>query len=172
MDFITQLPFSNTFASILVVVYIFLKIEIIITTYSKITALDVSKIFISHVFSKHGLTVSIPGDKGSLFASSSWTQLFQQLMIERDLSTALHPKTDEKTERSSHILQQYLWMYVSDHQVDWKIWLPLAKFAYNNAELESTEQSPSFTIYGRNKIFYFIHITQDKPAVKLSTELQ
>ncbi|MBW0578882.1 hypothetical protein O181_118597 [Austropuccinia psidii MF-1] len=135
MEFITQLPLSNNFDSILVAVDRFSKMEIFIPTYGTITALDLPQIFISHVFSKHGLPVSI-------------------------------------TERVNQILEQYLWMYVSYHQDDWYTWLPLAEFAYNNAEHSSTKQSPFFTIYGRNPSFDSIHISQDSPAGKLSTKLQ
>ncbi|MBW0474496.1 hypothetical protein O181_014211 [Austropuccinia psidii MF-1] len=63
-------------------------------------------------------------------------------------------------------------MYVSYHQDDWNIWLPLAEFSYNNAEHESTKQSPFFTIYGKNTNFDSIHISQDTPAGKLLTKLQ
>ncbi|MBW0560255.1 hypothetical protein O181_099970 [Austropuccinia psidii MF-1] len=143
MDFITQLPLSSNFDSILVVVDRFSKMAIFIPTYSTITALDLAQIFINHVFSKHGLPISIVSDRGSLFVSSFWTQLCQQLKISRDLSTAFHPETDGQTERVNQILQQYLWMY-----------------------------SPFFTIYGRNPSFDSIHISQDTPAGKLSSKLQ
>ncbi|MBW0554641.1 hypothetical protein O181_094356 [Austropuccinia psidii MF-1] len=63
-------------------------------------------------------------------------------------------------------------MYVSYHQDDWNTWLPMAEFAYNNAENSSTKQSPFFTIYGRNPSFDSIHISRDSPAGKLSTKLQ
>ncbi|MBW0463259.1 hypothetical protein O181_002974 [Austropuccinia psidii MF-1] len=63
-------------------------------------------------------------------------------------------------------------MYVSYHLDDWHIWLPLAEFAYNNAQYSSTKQSPFFTIYGRNPSFDSIHISQDTPVGKLSTNLQ
>ncbi|MBW0564720.1 hypothetical protein O181_104435, partial [Austropuccinia psidii MF-1] len=75
MDFITQLPLSNKFDLILVVVDKFSKMAIFIPTCGKITALDLAQIFISHVFSKHGLPVSIVSDRGSLFVSSFCTQL-------------------------------------------------------------------------------------------------
>ncbi|MBW0559741.1 hypothetical protein O181_099456 [Austropuccinia psidii MF-1] len=141
MDLITQLPLSNSFDSILVIVDRFSKMAIFLPTYGKITALDLAQIFINHVFSKHGLPVSIVSDRGSLFVSSFWTQLCQQLRISRDLSTAFHPETDGQKERLNKILEQYLQMYVSYHQDDWHTWLPLAKFAYNNAEHSSTKQS-------------------------------
>ncbi|MBW0529950.1 hypothetical protein O181_069665 [Austropuccinia psidii MF-1] len=75
-------------------------------------------------------------------------------------------------ERVNQILEQYLWMYSSYHQDDWHTWLPLAEFAYNNAENSSTNQSPFFTIYGRNPSFDSIHISQDSPAGNLSAKLQ
>ncbi|MBW0534574.1 hypothetical protein O181_074289 [Austropuccinia psidii MF-1] len=108
MDFPTQLPLSNNFDSILVIVDRFSKMAIFIPTYRSITALDLAQIFISHVFSKHGLPVSIVSDRDSLFVSSFWTQLCQQLKISRDLSTAFHPETDGQTERVNQTLEQYL----------------------------------------------------------------
>ncbi|MBW0567494.1 hypothetical protein O181_107209 [Austropuccinia psidii MF-1] len=145
---------------------------IFITAYGTITDLELAQIFISHVFSKHGLPVSIVSDRVSLFVSSFWTNLCQQLKISRDLSTSFHRETDGQTERVNQILEQYLWMYVSYHQDDWHTWLPLAEFAYNNAEHSSKKQSPFFTIYGRNPSFDSIHISQDSPSGKLSTKLQ
>ncbi|MBW0571571.1 hypothetical protein O181_111286 [Austropuccinia psidii MF-1] len=150
----------------------FSKMAIIIPTYGTITALDLAQMFISHVFSKHGLQVSIFIDRGSLFVSLFWTQLCWQLKISRDLSNAFHPETDRHTERLSQIIEQYLWMYFSYHQEDWYTWLPLAEFSYNNAEHSSRKQSPFFTIFGRNPNFEAIHISQDSPAGKLSTKPQ
>ncbi|MBW0550728.1 hypothetical protein O181_090443 [Austropuccinia psidii MF-1] len=63
MDFITQLPLSRNFDSILVVVDRFTKISIFIPAYSTITDLDLAQIFISHVFSKHGLPISTFSDR-------------------------------------------------------------------------------------------------------------
>ncbi|MBW0560857.1 hypothetical protein O181_100572 [Austropuccinia psidii MF-1] len=172
MDFVTQLPLSSTFDSILVVVDRFSKMEIFIPTDGTINALELAQIFIRNVFSKHGLPVSIVSDRRSLFVSSFWTNLFQKLKISRDLSTASHPETDGQTERVNHILEQSLWMYVSYHQDDLHTWFTLAEFAYNNAENSSTKQSPFFKIYARSPSFDSIHISQDSPAGKLSTKLK
>ncbi|MBW0520197.1 hypothetical protein O181_059912 [Austropuccinia psidii MF-1] len=172
MNFITQFPLSNSFDSILVVVDRFSKMAIFIPTYGTIPALDLVQIFINHVFSKHGLPASIISDRGSLFLSSFWTHLCQQLKISRDHSSYFHLETDGKTERVKQIVEQYLWIYVSYHQDDWYTWIPLAELAYNNSEHSSTKQSSFLTIYKRNPIFDSIHSSQDSLAGKLSTKLQ
>ncbi|MBW0573809.1 hypothetical protein O181_113524, partial [Austropuccinia psidii MF-1] len=99
MDFITQLPQSNSFDSILVIVDRFSKMMVFIPTMSSITSLDLAHLFIKNICSKHGLPLSIVSDRGSLFVSSFWSNLCQQLKISRDLSTAYHQETDGQTER-------------------------------------------------------------------------
>ncbi|MBW0490575.1 hypothetical protein O181_030290 [Austropuccinia psidii MF-1] len=63
-------------------------------------------------------------------------------------------------------------MYVRYNQDDWNTWLPLAEFAYNNSDHCSTNQSPFFTVYGRDPNFDSAHITQDTPSGKVSTKIQ
>ncbi|MBW0573721.1 hypothetical protein O181_113436 [Austropuccinia psidii MF-1] len=59
MDFITQLPLSNSFDSILVIVDRFSNMVVFIPTMSSITSLDLAHLFIKNIFSKHGLPSSI-----------------------------------------------------------------------------------------------------------------
>ncbi|MBW0506935.1 hypothetical protein O181_046650 [Austropuccinia psidii MF-1] len=172
MDFITQLPPSNSFDSILVIVDSFSKMVVFLPTISLITSLYFAHLFIKNIFSKHGLPTGIVSDRSSLFVSSFWTNLFQQLKILRELSTAYHPETDGQTERVNQILEQYLWMYVSYHQDHWSTWLPLAEFFYHNSDHSSTKKSMFFTVYGRDPQFDSVHITQDTPAGRLSTKIQ
>ncbi|MBW0581630.1 hypothetical protein O181_121345 [Austropuccinia psidii MF-1] len=172
MDFITQLPLSNSFYSILVIVDRFSKMAVLIPTMSSITSLDLAHLFIKNIFSKHGLPSSIVSDRGPLCVSSFWTNLCPQLNISRDLSMDYHPETDGHTERVNQILEQYLWIYFSYHQDDWNTWLPLAEFSYNNSDHSSTKKSPFFTVYRRDPQFDSVHITQDTSAGNLSTKIQ
>ncbi|MBW0479773.1 hypothetical protein O181_019488 [Austropuccinia psidii MF-1] len=172
MDFLTQLPLSNSFDSILVIVDRFSKMAVIIPTMSSITSLNLAHLFIKNIFSKHGLPSSIVSDRGPLLGSSFWTTLCQQLKISRDLSISYPPDTDGQKEWVNQILEQYIWIYVSYHQDDWNTCLPLASFAYNNSDHSSTKQSPFFTVYGRDPQFDSVQITQDTPAGKLSTKIQ
>ncbi|MBW0511427.1 hypothetical protein O181_051142 [Austropuccinia psidii MF-1] len=140
--FITQLPLSNSFDSILFIRDRFSKMAVFIPTMSSITSLDLAHLFIKNILSNHGLPSSIVSDRGPLFVPSFLTTLCQQVKISRDLSTAYHPETYGQTERVNQIIEQYLWMYVSYHQDDWNIWLPLAESAYNNSDHSSTKESP------------------------------
>ncbi|MBW0473913.1 hypothetical protein O181_013628 [Austropuccinia psidii MF-1] len=172
IDFITQLPLTNSFDSILVIVDQFSKMAVFISMMSSITSLDLAHLFIKNIFSKNGLPSSIVSDEGSLFVSSFWTNHCQQLKISRDLSTAYHPENDAPTEWVNQILEQYLWMYVSYHQDDWNTWLPLAEFSCNTSDHSSKQQTPFFTFYERDPHFDSVYITQDTPAGNLSTKIQ
>ncbi|MBW0557037.1 hypothetical protein O181_096752 [Austropuccinia psidii MF-1] len=169
MDFITQLPLSNSFDSILVIVDRFSKMAVFIPKMSSTTSLDLAHLFINNIFSKHGLPSRIFSDRGSLFVSSFWTNLCQKLKISRYLSTCYHLETDGQTERVNHIIEQYLWMYVSYHKDDWNTWLPLSGFSYNNSDHYSKKTITVFTVYGRDPQFDSVHLTQYTPAGKLST---
>lgn len=164
MDFISQLPNSNGFDAILVVVDRFSKMSLFIKTYTTATAEDLAKLFVEFVFSKHGLPTNIVSDRGSLFISSFWTSLCECLKVSRNLSTAYHPESDGQTERINQILEQYLRMFVNYQQDDWSDWLPYAEFAYNNSTHSATKQSPFYTLYGRHPHFEALHADTSEPA--------
>ncbi|MBW0511473.1 hypothetical protein O181_051188 [Austropuccinia psidii MF-1] len=67
LDFITELPLSNSFDSILVIVDVFSKMVVFIPTMSSITSLDLAHFFIKNYLSKHGLPSSIVSDRVPLF---------------------------------------------------------------------------------------------------------
>ncbi|MBW0506822.1 hypothetical protein O181_046537 [Austropuccinia psidii MF-1] len=88
MDFITQLPLSNSFASILVIVHRFSNMAVFIPTMPSITPLYLAHLFIKNIFSKHGLPSSIVSDRGSLFGpiffnSSIFQEICQLLTIQK-----------------------------------------------------------------------------------------
>jgi hypothetical protein len=60
MDFIKQLPDSEGFTAILVVVDHFTKQALFIPTHDTITSAQLAELFIIHVFSKHGVPSHVP----------------------------------------------------------------------------------------------------------------
>ncbi|SPC67056.1 uncharacterized protein UHOD_11464 [Ustilago sp. UG-2017b] len=155
MDLIEQLPPSSDFTAILVVVDRLTKMAIFVPTTNELDAPELAKLFLHHVYSKHGLPTSIVSDRGSEFTSHFWRSLSTLLGIENHFSSAYHPQSDGQTERVNQVLEQFLRGYSNHLQTDWSDLLPLAEFSYNNAEHASTQLTPFFANYGYHPRFSF-----------------
>ena len=76
-----------------------------------------------------------------------WKQICTLLRIERQLSTAFHPKTDGAIERANQEIEQYLYCFIAYFQDNWDLLLPIAIIAINNCTATLTGMSPFFAIY-------------------------
>ncbi|SOV07708.1 uncharacterized protein UDID_19391 [Ustilago sp. UG-2017a] len=155
MDLIEQLPPSSGFTAILVVVDRLTKMATFVPTTNTLDAPELAKLFLCHVYSKHGLPTSIVSDRGSKFTSHFWRSLSALLGIGNHFSSAYHPQLDGQTERVNQVLEQYLRGYSNHLQTNWSDLLPLAKFSYNNAEHASTQLTLFFANYGYHPRFSF-----------------
>ena len=150
MDFVEELPKSNGFNSILVVVDRLSKWAIFILTTTKLSTVGLIDLVIDHVVSQHGLPSSIISDRGSKFTSHLWAGINKALGIRVALSTAFHPQTDGQTERVNQVLEQCLRVFVSYKQDKWSRLLPRAAFSYNNSIHSAMKMSPFYANYGYN----------------------
>jgi hypothetical protein len=148
MDHIEELPDSEGYNAIVVIVCRLSKQAIFIPSHTSDTAPRLAWLFIQHVFSKHGLPADIISDRGKLFVSKFWTSLCTALDIQSNLSTAYHPETDRQTERVNQSLEQYLQIYINYQQDDWTSQLPIAEFVYNNSPHSATGVSPFYANKG------------------------
>ncbi|KAL5482963.1 hypothetical protein ACEPAI_9558 [Sanghuangporus weigelae] len=113
VDLIGELPESNRFNAICVVVNRFSKQIHAIPTTMKLTAEGTAKIYRDHVFCLHGLPRKIIHDRGIQFDAKMMKELYKLLHIEGNPSTAYHPQTDGQTERVNQELEQFLRLYVN-----------------------------------------------------------
>jgi hypothetical protein len=148
MDHIVELPESEGYDAVLVVVCRFSKQAIFIPTHKTDSAHDLAQQFITHVFSKHGLPLDIISDRGTTFVSQFWKELCNSLGVRTKLSTAYHPETDGQTERVNQSLEQYLCVYINYMQDNWWELLSLAEFVYNNTVHSSHGLTPFFVNKG------------------------
>jgi hypothetical protein len=148
MEFITQLPTSSSFNSILIIIDRFTKMGLFIPTIATLSAEGLTDLIITWVVAKHGTPADIVSDRGAPFVSNFWRSLMKRLSIKLNLSTAYHPETDGQTERLNQVLEQYLRIYIDYLQDNWAPHLPLAEFAYNNAEHSATKLTPFFANKG------------------------
>jgi IS30 family transposase len=108
MDFIKQLPGSESYTTILVVVDRFTKQALFIPTYNTITSAQLAKLFIIHVFSKHGVSSHVTSDQGSKFVSHFFRSLRKALNMKLHFTSGYHPEGNGQTERINQTLEQYL----------------------------------------------------------------
>ena len=87
-------------------------------------------------------------DRDTRFTSEYTKELLKLLGSEQNLSTAYHPQTNGQSEQMNRTVKQYLQIFINYHQNDWKDWLSLAEFSYNNSAHATTKQMPFFLNHG------------------------
>ena len=75
MDFIEKLPMSDSSNTILVIINCLTKQSIFIPTVNTITSPMLAKLFILHVFSKHGVPSHVTSNRGMEFVSAFFCSL-------------------------------------------------------------------------------------------------
>jgi len=150
MDFITDLPVSNGYTCIFVVVDRFSKMCHFSPFSNVPSAIDTASSFMNTIFRLHGLPDEILSDRGSQFTSKVWNAICKALNISVKLSSPYHHQTNGLTERVNSVVEQYLRCFANYKGSDWSNYLYLAEFSYNNALQESSNYSPFFANYGFN----------------------
>ena len=116
---------------------------------TKITSQGVARIFRDEIFKLHGIPKKVISDRGPQFISSFIKELYSQLQIEGNPSTAYHPETDGQTERINAWIEQYLRIYINHWQSDWVKWLSIVEFTHNQTSSSATTFSLFLLNYGQ-----------------------
>src|SRR5260370_41842018 len=98
MDFIKQLPASEDFSTILVVVDRLTKQGIFIPSHDTVNAPQVVQLFLTHVFSKHRVPSHITSDRGSEFISHVFHSLGKLVQMSLHLPSGYHTEEHVQTE--------------------------------------------------------------------------
>jgi len=152
LDFITKLPISQGYNSILTVTdHDCTKATIFIPCKESMMAEEVAGLIVQHVFPRFGLPSKFISDRDPKFASKFTRGLCKATGTTQNISTAYyHPRTDGQSERTNQWLEQYLRFWVNERQDNWHAYLPLAEFIHNNWPNKTTGESPFFVLYGFN----------------------
>jgi len=98
MDFITDLPTSRGYDSILTVVDCHSKAIILSPCNKNITAVETSQLLLDNVWKRTGFPSTIISDWGPQFTTQVIQELWRKLGIKQKLSTAFHPQMDGELE--------------------------------------------------------------------------
>ena len=133
LDFITDIPPSKGFDSILIIVDRFTKMAHFIPCTKAITSQETTELLMREVFRHRGLPNDIISDQGPQFISKFWRHMFKLLHTSCKLSSGYHPETNGQSECTNQTIEQYLHCFVNYQQDDWVLLLHSAVFAYNNS---------------------------------------
>src|SRR6266436_4509043 len=106
MDFIEQLPASEGFSTILVGIDQLTKQVIFIPSHDTVNALQVARLFLTHVFSKHGVLAHVTSDQGSEFVLHFFHSLGKLLRMRLHFTSGYHPEGDGQMECANQVLDR------------------------------------------------------------------
>ena len=95
-----------------------------------------------------GMPKTIVSDRGSVFTTHFWQELFKLQGIELAMSSAYHPQSNGQTEVVNRSLEQFLKAFVGDKPNAWADWLHLAEYWFNTNFLTLTKLIPFEALYG------------------------
>ena len=128
MDFIEQLPKSEKHTAILVIVDRLIKQAAFIPTTDTVTSEEVARLFLIHIFSKHGIPTHITSNRGTEFHSHFFCCLGTLLNMKLHFTSGYHPQANGQVEHTNQNLEQYIRLYCNYQQTNWSELLPLAEF--------------------------------------------
>jgi hypothetical protein len=105
-------------------------------------------LFFDRWFRDFGLPEKLISDRDTKFTSDFWRALHKLVGTRLNMSTANHPETDGRSERTNRTLEDILRAYVSPFHNDWDDRLAIAEFAINDSVHASTGVTPFFASTG------------------------
>ena len=151
INFITDLPESNTFDALLVIIDHDLSKAMILAPCNKTTdAIQTANLLFDYLYKRFGLPKRIISDRGTQFASKLFQELCKKLHIDSRMSTAYHPQTNGGVERTNQEIEAYLRIYCTNTPNEWTNHLTALEFAHNSAPHSTHGQSPFKIILGYN----------------------
>src|SRR5205807_7675828 len=108
MDFITDLPISKGYDSILTVIDCHSKAIILSPCNKTIMAEQTSQLLVDNVWKCTSFPKAIILDRGPQFTAQVTQELWRKLGIKQKLSTAFHPQMNRESERVNQEIEQYL----------------------------------------------------------------
>ncbi|KAI2661335.1 Transposon Tf2-6 polyprotein [Labeo rohita] len=148
IDFVTDLPPSNGYTTILSVVDRFSKACRFIPLPKLPSALETAETLCNWVFRLYGLPEDIVSDRGPQFTSRLWSNFFRLLGVNVSLTSGYHPQANGQVERLNQELIRFLRTYCQNRQEDWSRYLFWAEYAQNSIHKPSTNLTPFQCVLG------------------------
>jgi hypothetical protein len=128
MDFIRLFPEVDDYNYLWVVICRMSSMVHLIPVNTRMTASQLSVIYMHEVVCLHGLPSSIVSDRDPKFTSKWWCELHRIMGTKLLMSTLFHPQTDGAMEQANRSIGQMFRVMVNPDQKDWVQKRPLIEF--------------------------------------------
>ncbi|PNY16671.1 retrotransposon-related protein, partial [Trifolium pratense] len=172
MDFITGLPPSSGYTTIMVIVDRLTKYAHFIPMKSDYSSKSVAEAFMHNIVKLHGMPKSIVSDRDKVFTSSFWQQLFKLQGTSLAMSSAYHPQSDGQTEVLNKVLELFLRCFTFNNPKSWSKVISWAEYWYNTAFQTSIGMTPFKALYGRDPPYLTKYEAQEIDPPTLQEELK
>ncbi|KAK3560433.1 hypothetical protein QTP86_008441 [Hemibagrus guttatus] len=167
VDFLTDLPDSGGFTTVMVIVDRFSKGCKLIPLKGLPTAMQSAEAMFQHVFHNFGLPEDIMSDWGPQFTSWVWGSLCAHLGIGVSLSSGYHPQSNGQAEWLNQEIGHFLRSYCSREQRRWSEFLPWAEYTQNSLIHSSMGLTPFQCVLGYQPLLFpWSGEPSDGPAVE------
>ena len=92
---------------------------IFIPAYNTITSVDLVRLFVLHVFSKHNVPSHVTSNRNSEFVSNFFWFLGTALDMQLYFTSGYYSEGDGQTKHTNQTLKQYLRVYCNYQQDNW-----------------------------------------------------
>lgn len=113
MDFIPELPTSEGYNNILVIVDKLTKYAIFMPTTVTVNKEDMARLFFKHVISQFGIPQQVITDRDTRWRGTFWDAICKQMGMKKSLTTSYHPQADGQTEVLNQGLEISLHAYIA-----------------------------------------------------------
>src|SRR5258708_19727590 len=100
-------------------------------THNTVDAPQLARLFLTHIFSKHGTPGHVTSDHRTEFMSHFFCSLGSLLSMKLHFMSGYHLEGNGQMEQINQVLEQYLWPYTNYHHNNCSLLLPLPQFTYS-----------------------------------------
>ena len=147
VDFIVNLPWTEGFNAIYVVVDRLTKHASFKPTTTGLVSEGFAILFFKHIVCRFGLPESIVMDRDPRWTSDFWLSMAKALQTKMSLSSSHHPQHDGQTEVVNKLLTM-MCAFITCKKDQWALWLHLLEFAYNSSVHSSIGTTPFHLLLG------------------------
>jgi hypothetical protein len=166
LDFVTKLPVSDGFVSILTITgHDCSKASILILCNESITTEGTAELYAKYVVLHYRIPTRVISNQDPCFRAEFTKEICKILGIAQNISSANHPQTDGQSKRTNQSMEQYLQMVTGKDQCDWARWIPLAQYVKNSWVNSTTKKTPYDLILGYTPRIHQLTHTSALPGV-------